>query len=115
MITIAIPKLPFIEKQKTIDFYLNQLGFELISDYGEYFIVEKDNAELHFFHHPKLRPEASHFMIYLRIDKGIEQFYQNLIENNTKILAPIEVKPWEQIEFAITDPNGTLLTFGQVK
>lgn len=113
MITIAIPKLPFIEKQKTIDFYVNQLGFILIADYGEYLITKKDAIELHFFHHPKLRPEASHFMIYLRIDVHIEEYYQELIEKNTTILAPLESKPWGQLEFAILDPNGSLLTFGQ--
>ncbi|MFN3850536.1 MAG: bleomycin resistance protein [Spirosomataceae bacterium] len=113
MITSVVPKLPFIDKQKTIDFYVNQLGFTLSSDYGEYFIIEADAAELHFFHHPKLRPAASHFMIYVRIDDRIRDFYQNLLSKNVAMIAPLETKPWGQTEFALTDPNGTLLTFGQ--
>ena len=113
MITQAIPKLPFIEKQKTIDFYVNQLGFILSSDYGDYFIINADAAELHFFAFPDLIPAKSDFMIYLRIDCKIEEFYQNLISKNTKILSQLEAKPWQQTEFALTDPNGTLLTFGQ--
>ena len=113
MITTAIPKLPFIDKQKTIDFYINQLSFKLISDYGDYFIIKADTAELHFFHHPKLKPTASHFMVYLRMDGGIKDFYQHIISKNTQILTNLETKPWGQTEFAITDPNGTLLTFGQ--
>ncbi|AFK03874.1 Glyoxalase/bleomycin resistance protein/dioxygenase [Emticicia oligotrophica DSM 17448] len=113
MISIAIPKLPFIEKQQTIDFYVNQLGFSLISDYGEYFIIKKDNAELHFFHHPQLKPAASHFMIYLRIDKGIDEFYQNLLSKKVSMITPLETKPWGQKEFALTDTNSTLLTFGE--
>lgn len=113
MITTAIPKLPFIDKQKTIDFYIHQLGFTLIADYGEYFIIKADSAELHFFHHPKLIPAASHFMVYLRIDSGIGDFYQSLLSKNVSIITPLEPKPWGQTEFAITDPNTTLLTFGQ--
>jgi uncharacterized glyoxalase superfamily protein PhnB len=113
MITTVVPKLPFIDKQKTIDFYVIQLGFALMSDYGDYFIIKADAAELHFFSHPKLIPSASHFMIYLRIDNEIEVFYQNVITKNTKILSKLDAKPWQQTEFAITDPNGTLLTFGQ--
>ncbi|MCU0326497.1 MAG: VOC family protein [Spirosomaceae bacterium] len=113
MISSVVPKLPFIDKQKTIDFYVKVLGFTLSSDYGDYFIIEADAAELHFFHHPKLRPAASHFMIYVRIDNGIKDFYQKLLSKNVSMLANLETKPWRQTEFALTDPNGTLLTFGQ--
>ncbi|MFN8355095.1 MAG: VOC family protein [Spirosomataceae bacterium] len=113
MIISVVPKLPFIDKQKTLDFYLNQLGFTLISDYGDYFIIKADAAELHFFSHPKLIPSQSHFMVYMRIGAEIEVFYQRLLAQNCSILAELEAKPWRQIEFALTDPNSTLLTFGQ--
>lgn len=113
MITSVVPKLPFVDKQKTLDFYVGQCGFELMSDYGDYFIIKADVAELHFFHHPQLRPANSHFMIYLRVEEGIEQIYQKLIQQQVSILAALAPKPWQQTEFALTDPNGTLLTFGQ--
>lgn len=112
MITSIIPKLPFIDKQSTVDFYA-KLGFRLNADYEDYLILLSEATELHFFHHPKLRPAGSHFMIYLRIDNGIEDFYGNLISKNITMLTPLENKPWGQAEFALTDPNGTLLTFGQ--
>lgn len=112
MITSIIPKLPFIDKQRTIEFY-TQLGFQLDADYGNYLILLTEVTELHFFHHPKLRPAASHFMIYLRMNNGIEHFYENLLNQHIPILTALENKPWGQAEFALTDPNGTLLTFGQ--
>lgn len=114
MITSIIPKLPFIEKQKTIDFYTNQLGFELGSDYGNYILLNHGTIELHFFLFRELVPSESDFMIYLRID-DIEEYYQKIqglgaaIHPNGKL----EDKPWGQKEFSIIDPNGTLLTFGQ--
>lgn len=115
MITSIIPKLPFIDKNKTQDFYLNQLGFKLGSDYGDYFIISIDEVELHFFAYPTLIPGKSDFMVYLRIDAGIDELYSKFKSCNPpiNIIGKLELKPWKQKEFAIIDPNGTLLTFGQ--
>lgn len=115
MITSAVPRLPFIDKQKTIDYYVNRLGFVLRSDYGDYLIMTRDNAELHFFSYPELVPTKSDFMIYLRIDKDIDGMYQQLLDDGSAIHpnGTLEEKPWGQKEFAMIDPNGTLLTFGQ--
>ena len=52
MITTAIPKLPFINKQETITWYVKRLGFTLRSDYEDYLILSRDNVELHFFFLP---------------------------------------------------------------
>jgi uncharacterized glyoxalase superfamily protein PhnB len=115
MITTVIPKLPYIEKQKTLDFYVNQLGFSVMSDYGEYLLLESNNVELHFFHFSSLLPNKSNFMIYLRIDNEIENYYQKLQKKGVTIHpnGKLETKIWQQKEFSIIDPNGTLLTFGQ--
>ena len=113
MIKSVIPKLPFIEKQKTIDFY-RQIGFTLGSDYGDYVIMSADETELHFFSFPTLQPAKSDFMIYFRVT-DIDSLYATFQKKNIAIHpnAPLEVKPWKQKEFAVIDPNGTLLTFGQ--
>ena len=115
MITTAIPKLPFIEKQQTMDFYVNQLGFKLISDYGDYLILHHGNVELHFFSFVGLVPQKSDFMIYLRIDNEIESYYTKLQDLGVQIHpnGKLETKAWHQKEFSIIDPSGTLLTFGQ--
>ena len=54
-------------------------------------------------------------MIYLRIDSGIEKYHQELQDVGVEIhpYAKLEIKSWHQKEFAIIDPNGTLLTYGQ--
>lgn len=117
MISSVVPKIPFIDKQKTLDYYVDGLGFELLSDWGDYMILKKEGTELHFFHFPKLKPSKSDFMIYLRVSEGIESFYQELQDKGIKIHpnGPLEVKPWNQKEFALIDPAGTLLTFGQAQ
>ncbi len=115
MITSVVPKLPFTDKQLTMDFYVRQLGFELVSDYGDYFIVRLEGAELHFFSYPELIPGKSDFMIYLRVDKNLEALYEKCKKNDPPFerLGRLELKPWGQKEFPLIDPNGTLLTFGE--
>jgi len=115
MIKSVVPKLPFTDKKQTLDFYMQRLGFELLSDYGDYLIMRREGAELHFFAYPTLVPAKSDFMIYLRIDSGIEQLYEQMQKQQPALerLHRLETKPWGQKEFAIIDPNGTLLTFGQ--
>lgn len=115
MITDAVPKLPFINKQETIDYYVKRLGFALRADYEDYLIMSRDNAELHFFSYPDLVPAKSDFMIYLRVDNDIDGMYRRFLEEGTAIHpnGKLQEKPWGQKEFAMIDPNGTLLTFGQ--
>ncbi len=115
MLIVAIPKLPAINMEETKKFYLEKLGFTLINQYPDYLLLKKDQIELHFFSFTELDPKKSDFMIYIRIDQGIEEMYDQLIKEKVarNDHGQIERKPWRQIEFSILDPNGTLLTFGQ--
>jgi hypothetical protein len=115
MITRVVPKLPYIDKDQTVKFYVDKLRFKLQSDYGDYLIVSLSSVELHFFSYPTLQPAKSDFMIYLRVDEDIDLLYRQY-QNDGVAIHPngkLEDKPWNQREFAIIDPNGTLLTFGQ--
>jgi hypothetical protein len=56
MLTSIHPKLPMRNKDLTKTYYVNQLGFELIADYGNYLIVKKDQIEIHFFKFQELSP-----------------------------------------------------------
>ena len=113
MINAVIPKLPFIEKQKTIDFYV-LLGYTLLADYTDYLIMRSDHTELHLFSFPTLQPGKSDFMLYVRVT-DIEPMYESFQKKGIAIHpnGKLDVKPWNQKEFALIDPNGTLLTFGE--
>ncbi|MFZ1790044.1 MAG: VOC family protein [Saprospiraceae bacterium] len=115
MIISVIPKLPFINRDETIFFYVKQLEFELLSDYGDYLIMEKDGVEVHFFSFPSLIPSKSDFMVYVRIDANIESLVASFKSKNPSLkwILDLETKPWGQKEFSLSDPNGTCLTFGQ--
>ena len=114
MLKDIIPKLPMRNKMLTKEFYLNQLSFELISDYGDYILLKKDEIEIHFFEFKSLDPLENYGQVYIRV-MDIDRLYKMLLDNAIAIHpnGHLEVKPWRQKEFSLLDPDHNLLTFGQ--
>lgn len=114
MLQVAIPKLPMRNKMKTVDFYQNQLGFEVLGDYDNYLLIRKDKIELHFFEFNLLDPNENDGQVYIRVTE-IEKLYKSLLDNTVTIHpnGHLDVKPWGQKEFSLLDPDNNLLTFGQ--
>ncbi len=110
----ASPLLPAKNVRAAMEWYRDVLGFAdawIYEDEG-YAIVKRDDAEIHLFE-MAINPRKSDFMVYLRVN-DIEGLYDefralDLIHPN----APLQDRPWGQREFAVLDPNGALLTFGQ--
>ena len=102
------------DKALTKDFYLNNLGFIELGDYGDYLMVRKDNIEIHFFEFKGLDPKENYGQVYIRTD-DIDRLYQSFLDNKINIHpnGHLETKPWGQKEFALLDPDYNLLTFGQ--
>ncbi|WP_459489337.1 bleomycin resistance protein [Aquirufa sp. ROCK-SH2] len=101
-------------KYKTEDYYINQLGFELLGDYGNYLLIKKEGIEIHFFSFESLDPNENDGQVYIRVTE-IENLYQLLLDNAVAIHpnGHLEEKPWGQKEFSLLDPDNNLLTFGQ--
>ena len=114
MLKDIIPKLPMRDKILTKEFYLNQLSFELISDYGDYILLKKDEIEIHFFEFNSLDPLENYGQVYIRVI-DIDKLYKSLLDKSIAIHpnGHLEVKPWGQKEFSLLDPDNNLLTFGQ--
>jgi hypothetical protein len=95
-------------------FYLDQLKFDHVTDYGDYLILEKDKIELHFFLLKDLDPKENYGQVYIRTD-DIDALYQSFLDRKVEIHpnGHLEQKPWGQIEFSLLDPDHNLLTFGQ--
>lgn len=102
------------DKMLTKEFYLNQLSFELISDYGDYILLKKDQIEIHFFEFKSLDPLENYGQVYIRVT-DIDYLYKHLNESEVPIHpnGKLEIKPWGQKEFSLLDPDHNLLTFGQ--
>ena len=116
MLTSIHPKLPMRDKAITIDYYLNQLGFQVVgsADFEGYLMVEKDHIQIHFFEFKGLDPKENYGQVYIRTD-DIDAVYQAFLERKVRIhpAGPLEEKPWGQKEFSLLDPDHNLLTFGQ--
>jgi catechol 2,3-dioxygenase-like lactoylglutathione lyase family enzyme len=115
MLTHVHPKLPMRDQAVTQDFYVNQLGFEVVGDYPGYLLVARDHIEIHFFEFKELDPRQNYGQVYIRTD-DIEALYQAMLTTARASIhpaAPLQTKPWGQKEFAVLDPDNNLLTFGQ--
>lgn len=114
MLTTIVPKLPMRDKSATKAFYIDQLGFNEIGDYGDYLLLKKDTIEIHFFEFRDLNPKENYGQVYIRTNE-IEKLYQSFLDKNVSIHpnAPLQSKPWGQKEFALLDPDHNLLTFGE--
>lgn len=114
MLTAVHPKLPMSNKQATLRFY-KQLGFQVLGgDFDAYLMVQKDNVELHFFSFPDINPLENYGQIYIRVNQ-IQEWYNEVQQKGIAIHsnAPLQIKPWGQVEFSILDPDNNLITFGE--
>lgn len=116
MLKAIHPMLPMRNKSITRNFYVNQLGFEVLgdSDYSEYLMLKKDSIELHFFLDEGLKHLEHDGMCYIRTD-NVDEWYQLAMEKELDIpdLGHLQVKPWSQKEFSVRDPDMNLLIFGE--
>jgi hypothetical protein len=114
MLTHINPKLPMRDKTITLSFYMDHLGFDECTDFGDYLILNKDQIEIHFFEYKDLDPKENYGQVYIRTD-DIDALYQSFLDGKVEIHpnGHLEQKPWGQIEFSLLDPDHNLLTFGQ--
>ncbi len=110
---VAAPVLPSLNFRETIDFYTKKLGFELVGQYPDYLIFDRDNVSLHFWScdDPTLA-KASGCYIYV---EGIEVLYrefekQGFVHPNGKL----RQTDYGIMEFAALDVHGNLLRIGEI-
>lgn len=115
MLRAVHPKLPMRNKQATLNYYRDQLHFEIAGsgDYDDYLMLKKDDIEIHFFRFSGLKPRKNYGQIYNRAE-NVEDFYKDLLSRGVEIHpnGGLETKPWGQREFSLLDPDFNLLTFG---
>ncbi|NJL15360.1 MAG: VOC family protein [Microscillaceae bacterium] len=115
MLISVIPRLPACDLQETKDFYTRLLDFSILAEYENYLLLAKDQIELHFYTDASVNPATSDRMVYIRVSEGLATLYAAYCQKSVPLAqeGALSTKPWGQEEFAVLDPNGTLLTFGQ--
>lgn len=95
----------------TADYYRKVLGFQ--SDAGgaspEYSVVWRDNASVHL---AKGERAPTGVRIFFWV-KDVNALHADIVRQGAEIAIPIETRPYKIRDFAIRDPNGVLLVFGQ--
>jgi catechol 2,3-dioxygenase-like lactoylglutathione lyase family enzyme len=96
----------------SLAFYRDKLGFTVSftwQDPPRYVCLRLDEASIHLNSYvPPAGP--SHVAIFC---KGVNALYAQLMARGVSIAEPIGDRPYGMREFAITDPDGHRLVFGQ--
>lgn len=106
----AVPVLPALNIQDTVNFYEDKLGFAIRHQEDEYGIIARDDVEIHFWKcsDKHIAENSSCRLTVEGLDEVYEQAQQaGIVHPN----AAIETKPWGMREFAIVDLNGNLVWF----
>ena len=115
---VVAPILPARDFATTARFY-QTLGFSVVSQYqppDAYLILRQGDVELHFFPHFDLDPAASYAGCYIRV-RDVEAWFEaaqrvGLPMAGIPRLIALQDRPWGMREFAVIDPNGSLLRIG---
>jgi catechol 2,3-dioxygenase-like lactoylglutathione lyase family enzyme len=105
--------LPAKDIQASAAFY-RRLGFELVSDYGHYRILADGRGwHLHLNHVDGWpgQVEDNPFGLYLYVD-DVDAVADRVRDLIIEPGSPHR-KPWGTYEFAVSDPNGTLVRVGR--
>jgi len=106
------PMLQTIDMKRTIEWYISVLNFRCSARQGdEWCRLERDNVALMFMHNDHLGPPSATATQYIYVN-DVRALWA-AIENKVKAEWGPEQMPYGLLEFAIKDPNGYLLSFGQ--
>jgi catechol 2,3-dioxygenase-like lactoylglutathione lyase family enzyme len=102
--------------QKTADFFVDGLGFQVTLEPPGWVFVQKDNCMIMLGECPDavLASELGDhsYFSYLRVDDA-DRYYEELKEKGVEVSSPISDKPWGMREFGLRTPEGHRITIGQ--
>ncbi|MBV8328456.1 glyoxalase superfamily protein [Chryseobacterium sp.] len=112
-----IPILRIFDVQKTLEFYIDWLGFEVVWEhYFEentpvYMEVKKNNIILHLSeHHGDATPGSSVFIW----GEGVAEYHREVIAKNYKYNRPgLEKTFYNAVSFTVNDPFGNRIIFNE--
>lgn len=109
----SIPILASLNIQRSMDFFVTQLGFQHVARYDDhgYGIVARDQAELHFWSCSD-RSVVDVTACYVRVG-DVDALYREWQPRGIRRLDPPVDRPWGMRELYVFDPDGSLVKFGQ--
>ena len=105
------PMLQSSDLQRTIDWYNSVLGFRCISREEGWCRLERDGVTLMFMRNAHLGKPHATATQYIYVS-DLDAFWNGIRDRVTAEWGPEEM-PYGMMEFAIKDPDGYLLSFGE--
>ena len=120
----VIPSLRVADTARSLEFYTNVLGFQLVRggpeednsslSLGEaHFMIEKATAFYSPGYNEAIRQRAgghSPNAIYVEAP-DLDELYAAVQASGAKVIDPLAARDWGQREFTVEDPDGNWLTF----
>jgi uncharacterized glyoxalase superfamily protein PhnB len=104
------PELPVADLKRSIDYYEQKLGFQVISQMpgGDYAIVERDDIAIHLFKDDGHRSSPVGIHIFT---EGLDTLHVELQERGARVCQGIMRKPWGNRDFRVNDDSGNEIKF----
>jgi uncharacterized glyoxalase superfamily protein PhnB len=111
-LTALAPVLHVKDMSAALAYYRDKLGFKVTFSWKEpprYVCLRLDDVSIHL--NSYVPPEgASHVAIFCT---GVDALYEQFVARGVTIIDPIKDEPYGMREFAVSDPDGHRLVFGQ--
>ncbi len=120
-LTSLAPQFLVQDLEAACAFYCRALGFEMAFRYGEppfYACVVRDGVMLHLKQTDDPEPsrrfklEGEHLDVYIQAG-DIDALHDEYVARGVPLFKPLQATPWGTREFAVQDPSGYILYFGQ--
>ncbi|MGD8566943.1 MAG: VOC family protein [Gammaproteobacteria bacterium] len=113
----AIPQLPTGDIEKTAEFFVSKLNFNIVEKFPEYkhLIIRRGSAEIHFWQAPtesEAKAIAVQSSCYIRV-VNIEILFAEFMANSAPFCLRKTKQPWGMYEMQINDPYGNAIRFGE--
>ena len=106
---------PVEDIEKSIQFYINQLGFEITFSWGEpvsYVVIKKGGVNIHLTKRlDDDGPSKQHCALYIFV-YDLEIIYQRCLKEEVIIKNAPANRDYQMKDFDIIDPDGYIITFG---
>jgi len=119
-VTGIAPQFLVDDLERAIDYYCDQLGFQLDFKYESFYAsVSRDRFAIHLKDAPKLLADREHRKLNEHLDayiavSGIRTLYSELQGRGARVIGPLEQKPWACLEFYVEDLDGYILCFSEL-
>jgi lactoylglutathione lyase len=109
-------ELKVADIEKTLDFYTNILGFELLrkNSTGKFAVVSFNGATMMIIEIPGL-PEPRFPALEIRfLLEDIKTYHDEVVTRGGQVSKPLTVQPYGLTTFFVENPDGIALKFAQV-